>query len=105
MAPIAAAKPTPRATSERRASRNRRWTTATQTPASGPNSGPTTIAPMIRISESVRIPTAAISVARTMNATKEPESSADSDVRSSTSSHTTASAGAPRAISVALRAS
>ena len=39
------------------------WTIATHRPARGPNSGPTTIAPMIRISWSVRIPTAAIIVA------------------------------------------
>ena len=37
-------------------------TTATQSPAIGPNSGPTIIAPMIRIGESSRIPTEAISM-------------------------------------------
>ena len=46
---IAIGKPTASASSERRASARRRWTRATQSPASGPNSGPTTIAPMIRM--------------------------------------------------------
>ena len=73
----------------------RRWTMATASPASGPNSGPTTIAPMIRICESVKIPQAAINVARTMNARKVTESSALSEVRASTCSQTTASAGDP----------
>ena len=41
-----------------------------QTPASGPNSGPTTIAPTIRIGESSTMPTAAICIAATMNSTK-----------------------------------
>jgi hypothetical protein len=58
----------------------------------GPNSGPTTIAPMRRTGESVNTATAARIVASTMKARKLPESSAFSDVRSSTSSHTTASA-------------
>ena len=40
---------------------------ATQNPAIGPNSGPTTIAPMIRIGESSMIPTEAIRQASTMN--------------------------------------
>ena len=94
---MAVGKPTAKATSERRASESRRCTSATQSPASGPNSGPTTIAPMIRITESVMIPTPAISVARTMNARKLNDSSALSDVRLSTSSQTTASAGEPTA--------
>lgn len=59
---------------------------------------------MIRISESVRIPTPAISVASTMKARKLPESSALSDVRLSTSFQTTASAGEPAAARSAARA-
>jgi len=43
--------PTASALSERRATSRRRSTIATQSPASGPNSGPTTIAPTIRIGE------------------------------------------------------
>ncbi len=38
----------------------RRWTIATQSPAIGPNSGPTIIAPTIRIGESRKMPTDAI---------------------------------------------
>ena len=52
---------------------------------------------MIRMIESVTIPTAAIIVARVMKARKLPESTALSDVRASTSSQTTASAGEPAA--------
>src|SRR5918911_4764411 len=48
---IASGKPTASATAERSASAPRLWTAATQNPASGPNSGPTTIAPTIRIAE------------------------------------------------------
>ena len=83
--------------SERRASSRRRCTSATQSPARGPNSGPTTIAPMIRITESCRIPSAAIIVASTMKARKLNESSALSEVWNSTVSQTTASAGEPTA--------
>ena len=50
------------------------------------------------------MPTAASSVAITMNARKVPESSTFSLVRASTSSHTTASAGAPLACSTARSA-
>ena len=52
---------------------------------------------MIRMIESVTIPTAAISVARIMKARKLPERTAVSDVRASTCSQTTASAGEPAA--------
>ena len=51
-AAMASGKPTASATPERTARSRRRWTSATQKPAIGPNSGPTTIAPTIRISES-----------------------------------------------------
>ncbi len=63
--------------------------------ARGPNSGPTTIAPTIRMGESITMPTTAICIAATMNATKLTESSVSSDVRASTSSHMTASEGSP----------
>lgn len=46
---IAAGKPTASAIAERATSRPLRRTRPVQTPASGPNSGPTTIAPTIRI--------------------------------------------------------
>ena len=75
----------------------RRSTTATQRPASGPNSGPTTIAPTIRIGESRKMPTEAIRQASTMKTRKLPPSSMLSEVRASTSSQTTASEGDPRA--------
>ena len=45
-------KPTASARIDRLAMSRRFCTIATQKPASGPNSGPTTIAPMIRIGES-----------------------------------------------------
>ena len=70
---------------------------ATQKPAIGPNSGPTTIAPTIRIGESRKMPTEAIRQASAMKMRKLPPSSALSEVRASTSSQTTASDGAPRA--------
>ena len=50
------------------------------------------------------MPTAAIRPATTMKARKEAESSADSDVRASTSSQTTASEGEPLACFSALSA-
>ena len=59
--------------------------------------GPTTIAPTIRIGWSSRMPTAAICIASTMNATKLIDSSVFSLVRCSTSSQTTASEGRPGA--------
>ncbi len=66
VAAIASGKPTSSAIAERPARSARRCTIATHSPASGPNSGPTTIAPTTRISESRMIPIAAISPARTM---------------------------------------
>ena len=48
----ASGKPTASAVNERIASAPRRCTSATQKPASGPNSGPTTIAPTISTAES-----------------------------------------------------
>ena len=96
-APIATGKPTTSATNERRASCGRRSTTATQKLASGPNSGPRTIAPMIRIGVSRKIPTAAISVDRTMKIMKLAVRVVDSEASSSTCSQTTAFAGSPGA--------
>ncbi len=90
-------KPTARAASDRLASSPWRCTSATDRPASGPNSGPTTMAPTIRIGWSNRIPTDAICIAITMNATKLNDSSVSSLVRCWTSSHTTASEGRPGA--------
>ena len=52
MAAIASGKPTASASAERAASCAGAATSATQKPAIGPNSGPTTIAPTIRIGES-----------------------------------------------------
>ena len=99
-------KPTASAVKERTASAGRRCTAATQKPAIGPNSGPTTIAPTIRIALSRITPIEAITVAMTMKARKLADSSADSDVRSVSSSHTTASAGEPTAArSAAIAAS
>ena len=66
---IATAKPTSSAISERRARRGVRCTRAVQMPASGPNSGPTAIAPTIRIALSRTTPQAAIIVASVMKAT------------------------------------
>ena len=59
-------KPTASARSERRASLPCRFTSATDRPASGPNSGPTTMAPTIRIGWSRTIPTTAICIAAIM---------------------------------------
>jgi hypothetical protein len=93
----AAGSPIASVTKERAARRPRRWTTATQKPAMGPNSGPTTIAPTMRIGEFRKMPTAAMSAASSMKAMNDQVSSASSDVRSTTSSQTTASAGEPSA--------
>ncbi len=97
-------KPTASAINERLATSMRRCTKATDSPAIGPNSGPTTIAPMIRISWSVRIPTAAIIIAKVMNARKLADSSVFSEVRVSTSSQITASLGCPSAARTARSA-
>ncbi len=64
--PIASGKPTASASAERAASSPRRWTSATHRPATGPNSGPTTIAPTTRIGESRKIPIEAMIAASTM---------------------------------------
>ncbi len=66
-------------------------------PATGPNSGPTTMAPTMRIGVLSRMPTAAMSPASTMKIAKFQFSSAVSDVRDATSSQTTASDGDPSA--------
>lgn len=66
---IAAAKPTSKAIRERAASLGWRWTRAVLRPARGPNSGPTAIAPTIRIALSRTTPQAAIIVASVMKAT------------------------------------
>lgn len=65
---IAAANPTSSAIAERAASRGARRTSAVHSPASGPNSGPTAIAPTIRIALSSTTPHAAIIVAMTRKA-------------------------------------
>src|SRR5829696_3464390 len=49
---MAAGRPTARAVNDLAATSRRIVATATQNPATGPNSGPTTIAPTIRIGES-----------------------------------------------------
>ena len=67
VASIPTGKPTTSASSDRRASAGRRCTIATHSPASGPNSGPTTIAPTTRIGWSSSSPNAAIMVATHMN--------------------------------------
>ena len=67
---IPTGKPIASARNERRATSRRRWTSATQKPAIGPNSGPTIIAPTIRIGESRKIPTEAIRQASAMKARK-----------------------------------
>ncbi len=106
MTAIPSGKPTASAVSDFFARSRCLWTIATQTAASGPNSGPTTIAPTIRIGESVMTPTPPISIAITMNARNENDSSVSSDVRLSTCSQTTASEGAPgAAFSAASKAS
>lgn len=94
---IPSGNPTSSAVSERFARSARFWTAATLRPAIGPNSGPTTIAPMIRISWSVSMPTAAIIIASTMKARKLADISMFCEVRASTSSQTTASDGRPLA--------
>ncbi|CAM5310338.1 hypothetical protein SNARM312S_06795 [Streptomyces narbonensis] len=104
VAAIAAAKPTSRAVSERPASFGARCTTAVQTPASGPNSGPTAIAPTIRIALSRTTPQAAIIVARIMNALYVIESVDSSCVAPVSCSQMTASAGSPGASSSAASA-
>ena len=76
--PMATGNPTASAISDRFARSRRCWTIATLIAASGPNSGPTTIAPMMRIGESCMTPTEAISVAMIMNARNDAESSVSS---------------------------
>ena len=69
----------------------RRRARPTAMAASGPNSGPTTIAPTTVTAESVTIPIPASSVAIVRKVTKLPVSAASSPVRASTSSQMTAS--------------
>lgn len=87
----------PSAAADRRASLPRRLIKATQTPAIGPNSGPTTMDPTTRTGLSVMIPTDASTIAMVTKARNLTESSALSEVRFSTSSQTTASDGCPGA--------
>lgn len=101
---IAAANPTISAASERRASRAERRTTAVQIPASGPNSGPTAIAPTIRIALSSTTPHAAIIVATARKARYVTERVDSSCVASASWSHSTASAPSPGASSSAWSA-
>ncbi len=65
---IATANPAISVHSERHARRGARWTSAVEIPASGPNSGPTAIAPTIRIALSSITPQAASIVATERNA-------------------------------------
>ena len=99
---IAAGNPTRSALAERIATSLRLAISATQKPAIGPNSGPTTIAPMIRIVESRMIPHAAISPAITISVMKFQFSSVLSVVRDATCSQITASPGIPSAACSAL---
>lgn len=69
MRSIAAAKPPISAHSDRATSRGARCTSAVEIPASGPNSGPTAIAPTIRIVLSSITPHAASIVATARKAT------------------------------------
>jgi hypothetical protein len=62
-----------------------------ESPAMGPNSGPTTIAPTMRMGESSTSPTAAMSAARTTNTRKLGVSTDSSRALASTVSHTAAS--------------
>lgn len=71
--------------------------------ASGPNSGPTTIAPTIVIGELVAMPIAASRHASTMNVMKTPVSVESSPVLEMTSSQMTASAASPGALRSARR--
>ena len=70
MIPIATGKPTSSASAARRARSRRRCTSATASAASGPNSGPSTIAPTTVTVESVTAPIAASRQARVRNITK-----------------------------------
>lgn len=65
---IATAKPTRRAIRERRARRGARCTIEVEMLTSGPNSGPTAMAPTMRTALSSTTPQAAIIVARVMKA-------------------------------------
>ncbi|MDT4859709.1 hypothetical protein FQZ97_942310 [compost metagenome] len=65
---IATGKPTPRANAALRPSFHLRCARATARAASGPNSGPTAMAPTMAMVESVTIPIAASCVARTRKA-------------------------------------
>ncbi len=101
---MATGKPTSRASEECAASRKSLLTKATAVPASGPNSGPTTIAPTMVTGESVATPTTASRQAMVMNARYEGVSVDASPVCATSSSHTTASEGLPGAASTASSA-
>ena len=94
-APAATASPIPSVRRAAPPSAERRRTMATHRAASGPYSGPTTMAPTIRIGESSRMPTAAIMAATAMNTRNDTVSSDSLRQRSSISSHTSASAPWP----------
>ncbi len=85
---------------------SRRWprNNATVSALMGLKSGLTTIAPTMRIGESVRMPTAAITAAITMKTTRLRVSVASERARTSTSSQITASSGCPGAIASACSA-
>ena len=97
MTAIATGKPTSRAIDARRARYIRRRTSATASAASGPNSGPTTMAPTTVTGESVITPTAAIMQARHRNNRKVMLRVDSSRVRATSSSQTMASPGSPSA--------
>ena len=97
VAAIATGKPTSSAIDARRAKFIRRRTSATASAASGPNSGPTTMAPTTVTGESVTTPTAAIMQARHRNIRNVTFRVDSSRVRAANSSQTMASPGSPSA--------
>lgn len=103
-ASIATGKPTSRASAALRPSFHCFCTIATARAASGPNSGPTAIAPTIRTVESVTMPMLTSRVARMRKARKLQVSRESSPVCRDTSSQITASAPSPGASAVALSA-
>jgi len=90
------------ATADRPTTRHLRRTIPTAMAASGPKSGPTTMAPTMRIGWSLTTPTAAIIVATAMKTRKVAVSRTSSPARASTSCQTTASSSPPKTLA-ALR--
>ena len=91
LAVIPVANPVSWAVSERTARLRRRSTVATQIPATGPKSGPTIIAPTIRMALPRRMPAMAMSMARIIRSRKLADRAVIPATRLSTSSQTTAS--------------